>query len=405
MKKIYLLLLGILSLMIFSCSEDDAVNSETPKEPSATGDTFLSMDEASVIAEQFIDSDDLLGTQTKSEDVQLEMVYTDLQDGMETKSGQNPAYYIFNMGDTGYVIVSASKATLPVLGYSTESKFNPKAIPTNMAGILVDFKNEINYAREKGLKADATIMKAREEYLEGTAAETKGYSYSVSPLLGDIKWNQSPYYNAYCPKGTPVGCVATASSQIMRYWRYPSSSTGTYSYRHATYGTLSFDYNYTLNWNAMPAARLTSANYEVAKFCYGVAVGVDMQFSAQGSGAYQSDVPGMLTRHYRYPNSIRNVYRGNYSDSAWERLITTELDNRRPVQYAGHGTGGGHSFVCDGYSSNGYFHFNWGWGGMSDGYFLLNALNPGSLGTGGGAGGFNSGQQAVINFQPPSNRW
>ena len=41
----------------------------------------------------------------------------------------------------------------------------------------------------------------------------------------------------------------------------------------------------------------------------------------------------------------------------------------------------GHEFVCDGYDGNGYFHFNWGWGGMSDGYFLLDALNPGAVGT------------------------
>jgi hypothetical protein len=50
-----------------------------------------------------------------------------------------------------------------------------------------------------------------------------------------------------------------------------------------------------------------------------------------------------------------------------------------------------------------YFHFNWGWGGNADGYFNINALNPGALGTGGGSGGFNSGHQAVIGIEPPSS--
>lgn len=398
MKKVYLLLLSILVLLIFSCSEDDAMRTE----PSGIENTFINVEEATTIARQFMDAQELLGPQTKSSNVDLEMVYTDLQDEVATKSGNDkPAYYIFNIGETGYLIVSAYKATLPVLGYSTESKFDANTIPTNMAAVLVDFKNEINYAREKGLQVDATIEQTRKAYLDGSYLETRANAYSVSPLLGSIKWNQRPYYNAYCPSGTPVGCVATASAQIMRYWKYPSASTGYHSYRHASYGTLSFNYNYSLNWNAMPAGRLTSSNNEVAKFCYGVAVGVDMNFGRQGSGAYQYDVPGMLQKYYKYPSTVKNVYRSYYSDTSWANLIKKELSAGRPVQYAGHGSGGGHSFVCDGYNSNGYFHFNWGWGGMSDGYFLLNALNPGSLGTGGGSGGFNYGQQAVINFAPP----
>ncbi|MDE7115738.1 MAG: hypothetical protein K2O56_04855, partial [Muribaculaceae bacterium] len=49
------------------------------------------------------------------------------------------------------------------------------------------------------------------------------------------------------------------------------------------------------------------------------------------------------------------------------------------------------------------YHFNWGWGGMSDGYFLLDALNPESVGTGGGeGGGYNSGQDIIIGIQPQS---
>ncbi len=54
--------------------------------------------------------------------------------------------------------------------------------------------------------------------------------------------------------------------------------------------------------------------------------------------------------------------------------------------------------MCDGYESSGLFHFNWGWGGTSDGYFTINYLNPSSLGTGGGSGGFNLNQGAIIGI-------
>jgi hypothetical protein len=100
--------------------------------------------------------------------------------------------------------------------------------------------------------------------------------------------------------------------------------------------------------------------------------------------------------------TLRGVQRNSYTSSTWMQLMKTELDASRPILYAGFGNGGGHAFVCDGYNSSDYFHMNWGWGGSYDGYFLLTALNPTGLGIGGGSGGYNSNQQALIGIQPPS---
>ncbi|MBK6884663.1 MAG: hypothetical protein IPH05_17355 [Flavobacteriales bacterium] len=38
-----------------------------------------------------------------------------------------------------------------------------------------------------------------------------------------------------------------------------------------------------------------------------------------------------------------------------------------------------------GYDDNNFFHFNWGWGGVHNGYFTVNALNPPGTGIGGGS--------------------
>jgi hypothetical protein len=97
---------------------------------------------------------------------------------------------------------------------------------------------------------------------------------------------------------------------------------------------------------------------------------------------------------------VQGVIRQNYSDANWVALLKSELDNNRPLQYAGIGSGGGHTWVCDGYDNNNFFHMNWGWGGNSDGFFSLNSLDPTSLGAGGGTGGFNNNQQAVIGIKP-----
>ena len=45
-------------------------------------------------------------------------------------------------------------------------------------------------------------------------------------------------------------------------------------------------------------------------------------------------------------------------------------------------------------------HVNWGWYGSSNGYFMINHLDPTSLGEGGGSGGYNLNQDMVTGIQP-----
>lgn len=78
-------------------------------------------------------------------------------------------------------------------------------------------------------------------------------------------------------------------------------------------------------------------------------------------------------------------------------MIKNEIDHRRPILYCGVALtlGYGHAFVCDGYDTNGYFHFNWGWSGDADGFYSLSSLAPTSY-------SFNANQSAVIGIEPDS---
>ena len=52
------------------------------------------------------------------------------------------------------------------------------------------------------------------------------------------------------------------------------------------------------------------------------------------------------------------------------QTMKAELDERRPILYdALPSEGDGHALVVDGYTSNNYFHFNYGWGGYCDGFY------------------------------------
>ena len=82
--------------------------------------------------------------------------------------------------------------------------------------------------------------------------------------------------------------------------------------------------------------------------------------------------------------------------SAFETYIYNELLQGRPVMVAGWtSSGGGHTFVIDGYDTNtGLYHVNWGWGGSYDGWFAMSALEPKT------SVAYNSNKVAIIGIQP-----
>ncbi len=383
-------------LLATSCADQRKEDLSPTVGETGSADVYVDPAEATQIAEQFIQENENLSALRASGPLSLNLVFTDQGTDLRADDGKHPHYYIFNIDTVGFVIVSGSEASYPVLAYSNEGTFQKEVIPVNMQDVLSDYTKEIDYAW-KNVPVTDEVKQMRQAALHGSLEELRA-DRQVGPLLGSIRWNQTPYYNQFCPVGCPVGCVATATCQIMRYWEYPDRGRGTHT---STSDGRYADYDHALNWENMPKAPLRNYNREVAQFCYDVAIGVNMQFGRNGSGAWQSDVPRLLKENYNYDRTARYVDKSNYTTAQWKALLRAELDANRPIQYAGYGNGGGHSFVCDGYNTNGYFHFNWGWGGSSDGWFLLTAMNPGSLGAGGGTGGFNRGHNIVIGIQPP----
>lgn len=327
-----------------------------------------------------------------------------------------PAYYVFAGADNrGFIIISADDIVQPILGYSTESPININNLPPAFQKWMEGYKKQIEFAIQNNIQATDKI-KTDWTNMFNNIFPSERSSQAVNPLC-ITTWDQQPYVNAMCPYDAAntnnqhcvTGCPATAMAQIMKYWNYPSQGAGIHSYNHPNYGTLSANFGATTyDWNAMPN-NVTSSNTAVATLMYHCGVAVDMQYSANLSGAYviiNSPTPTACSEYayktyFGYNSStLQGLERVNYNDSDWINLLKTDLDANQPIQYAGFGSGGGHTFVCDGYDVNNFFHMNWGWGGNSDGFFAISALNPGGLGTGGGTGGFNAGQQAVIGIKP-----
>jgi len=98
-----------------------------------------------------------------------------------------------------------------------------------------------------------------------------------------------------------------------------------------------------------------------------------MDYGKTSNASFQ-DEPKALVKNFGYDSNNQFYMRDFYSFSEWIDLLKTELNAQRPVLYGGQSIYIGHQFVCDGYDNNGLFHFNWGWGGNSDGYFELSAF-------------------------------
>lgn len=312
------------------------------------------------------------------------------------------AYYIYNSAGGGYVIVAGDDRLGTVLGYSATGSINPDEAPDGLLGLLGLY--------ERAYEAVSAMPENTATALQGTP------SVVVKPLLGEIEWGQDSPFNTMTPTYTSAGktanyytgCVACAATQIMRLYGYPQQGTGSKTYTDPlSKQTLSADFGSTVyDWANMPAAVPASPTaaqtqaYSTLAAHMGVAL--EMQYEAAGSGTYDMLVPYALRNYFGYDAAVRSHYRSYYSSSEWIGIIKDELEAGRPVFYGGTSdTGtGGHAFVIDGYDSADYMHVNWGWYGRSNGYFMLNHLDPTSLGEGGGAGGYNLNQDMVTGIQP-----
>lgn len=338
------------------------------------------------------------------------------------KTASLSTVYVLNKANGGFVVLSADDVAAPILGYSETGSVDPSAIPANMQSWLGSYSAEIA----------AAVAENQPQYQAATYANYQ----AIAPML-KTTWGQGAPYNAYCPDpanptlepGTStvhsyVGCVATAIAQIMKYHTWPTVGKGNNHYNWFYSGTnyidLSCDYSQPafFQWsqmldsykktNATGGTSITGTQDQkdaVALFNYAVAIGCDMNFGINASGSYGWDGARALIENFNYDKALNYIERQYYTHDEWISMIYSELVANSPVYYEGinkaNGKDSGHAFVVDGYDKDGYFHINWGWEGMSDGFYLLTALNPTEQGIGGSTSGYNGNQGAIVGIKKP----
>jgi hypothetical protein len=136
----------------------------------------------------------------------------------------------------------------------------------------------------------------------------------------------------------------------------------------------------------------------IAQLMYDCGISVNMHYDPNGSGASLLNAVCAFVKNFSYDKNIRLENRKNFDDDLWEDMLYDNLSKGMPLVCSGQSNDLTlHAYVCDGYQSDGnLFHFNWGWGGHSNGYFFLSRDDRGwddeCL--------YNRGQDAIFNIKP-----
>ena len=302
-----------------------------------------------------------------------ELVYT----------GVNGAFFVFNLGSQSFVIIAGDDAYRPVIGYSDESAVDATNIPPALQDYLDGIAESVGRLRAK-CNATATPLVAA----EWNSVLTRGQLISRNGGRGTgyfctTKWNQDYPYNYCCPEDPAgsgghaiVGCLATAMSQLMRFWAYPIKGNGSHCYYHEDYGQICADFgNTTYDWDNMPNT-LNSNSTEAEKLatgtlCFHCGVTIDMGYGPDGSGGASGPIPGVMNTYFNYCDAIVQLRRNDFETETWKTMVREQFDMGWPMYYGGCENDGCHAFVCDGYDDYDMFHFNLGWGGSSDGWYLI----------------------------------
>ncbi|MGD8451634.1 MAG: C10 family peptidase [Phycisphaerae bacterium] len=226
---------------------------------------------------------------------------------------------------------------------------------------------------------------------EKTLDEGRGRERAaVGPLL-TTAWHQGPPYNNDCPMGDGdrcvVGCVATATAQIMRYHQWPPYGTGEHEYDWdgddscggSTSGaTLTANYADSYAWSDMPddctGGCSPDQDAALAELCYEVGVAFEMDYGACGSGASTSFAQTVLPTYFRYDAAINREDRVDHTPSSWFALIQNEINAGRPILYRIFS----HAIVCDGWSDDDgidQFHMNYGWADSHTAWYAIDNLH------------------------------
>ncbi len=340
-------------------------------------------------------------------------------------------FHHIKLEGSGFVILSADDRLTPVICYSGSDFFDSSSFSPLYDVLKIDIQNRLEMVkRGVGNRHGAwgRVGRNREKwkrldvFSEGDiSVESSSGSGTISEVIVEpfveSKWGQSwvcsssnDFYNYFTPENYPVGCVATAMSQVMRYFEYPSNGIGAHSFWIEVDGVSQLETTMggdgaggAYNWAIMDLDPGCDANDftrdAIAGLCFDAGLTVSMSYSEGGSSAVTEESADSLKNYYYYADAVKyNNYGNDIESEVLIEMINPNLDAKRPVilGVASSVYNTGHAVVCDGYGYNlgtMYHHLNMGWYGQDDLWYNLPDVDTNSY-------SFDIVRKCVYNISP-----
>lgn len=393
MKKIaYLLLI----LLFSSCSSDEPIDNPSNNKHSPSINTQLrSVDDAIALAQQASNS---LDNNSRGNHRVVDYDNINILGSSASRSTSDTLIYVVNYkDDNGFVLVSANKATEPILAFVKEGNYNNSSYNSQSG-----FQYFIDRAKEYVvISTDSEVSEnnKRDDYIMVFKTDTlRGWPIFTERL--NVKFNQYWPENIYCPNKV-AGCGPIAIVQALSYFQPDMSLSLTFEGKP-------FD-NLDVNWSEIvkhtqslnyinPGAQTINAHYEDCdgtELAHKQLAALVRHIGVIGNCMYKESTTSMYTSDfYNLSDQLLSQRKRIYAESY--EFFDTLKDGGIGLVY-GSDLSVGHFWVADGVAllrydiftyynyqpSTGkydsydkqtietkYIHYNWGWGGVNNGYFL-----------------------------------
>lgn len=279
--------------------------------------------------------------------------------------------YVINFdNDEGFALINPMENKTPLLGISEEGHYNPEE-GTENENFEFFMENLTNYITMPGNPLDPPIIPIFRPHTVD----------SINPKV-KVLWGQHSPYGDECSNGI-AGCANTAMAMIISYFEFPQVLQLTYP-NHPQYSVI-FNWDELLLHAKAPSRgcqenRVAETHAALAQMCR------QLGYLA-GSSYYPTKT---RTSTYAPPSVLSNL---GYNVSPLyyfnEENCRTALHGFNLVYMMGSAVEGGHAWLMDGYKyvdtatlrldgshvMKTYFHYNWGWNGDCNGYFLSDVFD------------------------------
>ncbi len=442
MKNLSLILLAFVSAIVFSgCSQDTPFEEQTaPLTQQNESNRIRTTDEAAELAikayKNFYGKERATRASISLVSVQsVEAVTLEMQSRSTVISAPiDTCIYIVNYdNESGFAVIAADKRIQPLLGISNSGTYNKASAKNQTDGlkifldfsmnyVLNEYKNDQTtsirlvtndelYCEFKGVdKDDDSIYDVLAQYRE--REDTTWVSYVRRQV--NNAWNQNGAEGRLFSNGI-AGCGTIAIAQTLLCYKQPTllSSNKSELSLFCNWDLLTAHNHYNSagdNASIKCGNEVESEHNQVATFCRII--------GREGDADDSSPMATSMSKK-AILGTLKNFLGTNFSISNWE-----DFDGRKNMSYGqlyivvgtdnSKETPVSHAWLCDGirdfyinhylYVQSGnnnwqvtttstqckYVHFNWGWGGNSDGWFLSNVFR-----TSNGSFNFNSNVSAI----------